>query len=130
MKRIIYLVIAITGNALGTALMAETNLGMTAWGSSSLNVSNFFNVSLGTGFIILSFVFYSIAVIIRRKFIWLEAVESAIFLLSFSFLADFFICLVPSLNDVTYIVRLLITFTSEHCCSSNGCISSCSSTKS
>ena len=54
MRKLGYLSIAVVGNALGTALMAETNLGMTAWGSGSLNFSNYFNISLGFGFVILS----------------------------------------------------------------------------
>ena len=83
MKKVLYLVIAVVGNALGTAFMAETNLGMTAWGAGSLNFAKYFDLSLGTGFIILSVFFYLTATIIRRKFILIEMIQSFLFLFSF-----------------------------------------------
>jgi len=108
MRKVWYLVIAITGNALGTALMEETDLGMTAWGSAARNFSNYFDISLGMGFIILSVFFYVLATCIRREFILNEMIQSTIFLLSFSFLSDFFIYLIPSLSNLNDFFRLLI----------------------
>ena len=103
---VLYLLIAVFGNALGTALMANTNMGMTAWGSSAKNVSVFFNVSLGTGFIILSIVFYSTAMIIRKRIILRELILSTIFLFSFSILADFFTALIPDMSEAMLWIRV------------------------
>ncbi len=108
MKKVWYLIIAVTGNALGTALMYETGLGMTAWGSSASNVSNFFDVNIGYGFIILSIVFYTLATLIRGKFLVRELIESTVFLLSFSFLTDYFVYLMPSFVDLNIALKLLI----------------------
>lgn len=108
MRTVIYLVIAITGNALGTALMANSSLGMTAWGSSASNVGSYFHLSIGLGFIILSVLFYGVSIIIRKKFDFIEFIESTIFLLSFSFLADAFINLLPSFIELNMVYRVMI----------------------
>ena len=108
MRKGLYLFIAVVGNAFGTALMAKTDLGMTAWGSSASNVSSFFDINLGFGFVILSVFFYVMAIIIRKKFILREMIGSMIFLLTFSFLADLFILLIPSFIDSNFILRLSI----------------------
>lgn len=108
MRTVFYLVIAILGNALGTAIMAETNLGMTAWGSGAANVGNFLSISVGQAFIVLSVVFYILATFLRRQFILKEMIESIIFLLSFSFLADYFITLMPDLSNLGYAVKLIV----------------------
>ncbi len=108
MRTILYLMIAIIGNALGTALMASSSLGMTAWGSGASNVGSFFHLSIGIGFIILSVLFYGLSVIIRRKFNLIEMIESTIFLLSFSFLADVFIDLLPSFIGINIVYRIMI----------------------
>ena len=88
--------------------MAKTNLGMTAWGSGASNTASFLNVSIGQAFIILSVLFYILALIIRKKFIFKEMIESAVFLFSFSFLADFFITLMPDLEHLALGLLLLI----------------------
>lgn len=108
MRTVLYLVIAILGNALGTAIMAETNLGMTAWGSAASNTGNLLNISIGQAFIVLSVVFYVFATLLRREFKLKEMIESIIFLLSFSFLSDFFISLMPNLSNLNYVLMLLI----------------------
>jgi len=107
-KTIGYLIIAITGNALGTAIMQQTNIGMTAWGSSALNTSNFLGVSLGNGFIILSVFFYIIAVIIARKLHVKAMLLSIVFLLSFAYLTDVFLVLVPNFEHLPYIIRVIL----------------------
>lgn len=109
MKRLIgYLLIAIFGNALGTALMEQTNIGMTAWGSSALNVSNYLDVSLGTGFIILSVFFYSVAIVLARKIILKQGLYSALFLVSYAYLTDLFLFVIPSFESYPYIFRIII----------------------
>jgi len=108
MRRFFYLLIAIIGNALGTALMSQTNIGMTAWGSSALNISNYFGFSIGTGFVILSIVFYIIATLIRKKFILKELLQSFIFLFSFAIFTDIFISYMPSFENLSYLLILLL----------------------
>jgi uncharacterized membrane protein YczE len=108
MKKLLYLIIAVIGNALGTALMSETRLGMTAWGSGVKNFSYFFNISLGVGFVILSIFFNVLANIIRRKINVMEFIQSFLFLFTFGFLTDFFIALLPSLGDFSLLIRLCI----------------------
>jgi len=108
MKKIIYLSIAILGNALGTAIMEASNIGMTAWGSSSLNTAAFFNLELWAGFMILSILFYFIAVIIRKKFILSEFINSFLFMIGFSIFTSIFMKIVPDLEYLNYVYRAII----------------------
>lgn len=108
MKKIVYLSIAIVGNALGTAVMEASNIGMTAWGSSSLNTAAFFNLDLWAGFMILSFLFYFIAVLIRKKFIMSEFIQSFLFMIGFSLFTSFFMRIVPDLEYLNYVFRAII----------------------
>ncbi len=108
MRTVSYLIIAILGNALGTAIMAETSLGMTAWGSGASNTAQLLHITIGQAFIVLSVLFYVIATAIRKKFILKEMMESLIFLLSFSFLADYFISLMPDLSELGFVLLLSI----------------------
>ena len=103
-----YLLIAIIGNALGTALMEQTNIGMTAWGSSALNTANFLGITLGNGFIVLSVFFYIVALLIARKVDFLAMFLSFVFLFSFAYLTDFFLLLVPDFSTLPYIIRIII----------------------
>lgn len=107
MKTVLYLLIAILGNALGTAIMSTTDLGMTAWGSGASNTGYLLGITLGQAFIVLSVLFYVFATIIRKKFILREMIESTVFLLSFSFLSDLFISLMPDLGVLPYWLLLL-----------------------
>jgi uncharacterized membrane protein YczE len=109
-KKFIYLIFAVVGNALGTALMSNTDLGLSAWGSAAKNFSNFFNISFGTGFIILAMLFYLIAVIIRKKVILIEALLSFLFLISFGLLSDLFIHWIPLMTELNIILKVLINF--------------------
>ncbi len=108
MKKTWYLIIAIIGNALGTAIMNNTSLGMTAWGSSAKNISNLFGVTVGQAFIILSVFFYVVAIIIAKKFVLIKFVESFLFLFGFAFCSDFFISIIPDLSHLAYVFRLLL----------------------
>lgn len=105
MRKVGYLVIAIVGNALGTVLMNSTSLGMTAWGASSSNVANFFHLSLSNGFLILSIIFYITAVLIRRKFIWNEFLQSFAFMFGFKLFTDLFAIMVPDLTGINIFLR-------------------------
>jgi len=108
MRKFWYLIIAIVGNALGTAIMNNTSLGMTAWGSSAKNISNLFGVSVGQAFIILSVFFYLVAILIARKFVFRKFIESFLFLFGFAFCSDFFISIIPDLSQLSYMLRLLL----------------------
>jgi uncharacterized protein len=110
-KKIFYLMIAVIGNALGTALMSNTDLGFTAWGSAAKNFSYFFEISFGTAFIILATIFYLIALLISKKFVILDTVLSFLFLISFGLLSDLLIELIPQMTELDYLLRLLINFT-------------------
>ena len=106
MRRFWQLSIAVLGNALGTALMDSSNMGLTAWGIGAKNLSLYFDVSLGFGFIILSIFFYSISVIIRKKFILREFIESFAFLFAFSIFTNYFATIMPDIRSWNFIIRL------------------------
>lgn len=106
-KFLLYMLIAITGNALGTALMDLSNLGLTAWGSASKNVAVYYDVYLGTAFVILSVIFYTIACLIRKRFDFKELIFSSIALFAFGGLTNFFIEILPPL-DATLFIRVIL----------------------
>lgn len=111
MKKTIFLLIcAVIGNALGTALMTNTSLGLTAWGSAAYNIGRFFHISFGTAFIIMAIIFYFVALLISKRFNIVETVLSLAFLVSFGMLSDLFIYIIPDLTEINYIFRLLINF--------------------
>ena len=107
-RQTVYLTIAIIGNALGSAIMKQTDIGMTAWGSSALNTSNYLGITLGEGFIVLSVFFYIVAVILAKRFDYKHMFFSALFLFSFAYLTDFFLLFVPRFIQLPYIIRILI----------------------
>lgn len=109
-RKIIYLIISVLGNALGTALMTNTHLGLTAWGSAALNLASFFSISFGTSFIIMAIFFYVIALMIRKKIKLIETLLSTLFLVSFGLLSDLFIAIIPDLIDLELYLRILINF--------------------
>jgi uncharacterized membrane protein YczE len=111
MKRTIFLLIcAVIGNALGTALMTNTSLGLTAWGSAAFNIGRFLNISFGTAFIIMAIVFYLIAILISKKINIIETILSFAFLFSFGMLSDLFIWLIPNMTEWNFVLRLVINF--------------------
>ena len=109
-RKIIYLIISVLGNALGTALMTNTHLGLTAWGSAALNLAGFFSISFGTAFILMAIFFYVIALMIRKKIKLIETLLSTLFLVSFGLLSDLFISIIPDLIDLELYLRILINF--------------------
>lgn len=109
-KKLFILLCSVIGNALGTALMTNTRLGLTVWGSAAKNVSIFFNISFGTAFIILAIAFFMIAISINRKMRPNEMLMSLIFLISFGLLSDLFIFVIPDFSDLHYMFRLIINF--------------------
>ena len=108
MRKAWYLLIAVSGNALGTVLMNSTGLGMTAWGASSSNVANFFMWPLSRGFLLLSVLFYITAILIRKKFILLEMVLSFSFMIGFMLFTDMFTELFPDLSSLHIFLRVII----------------------
>ena len=90
--------------------MAQTDIGMTAWGSSALNTANFLGLSLGNGFIVLSVFFYIVALLIAKKIDLIKMIQSFIFLFSFAYLTDLFLLFVPDFTVLPYIVRIVINF--------------------
>lgn len=108
MKTVGYLVLAIIGNGVGSALMYQTHLGMSAWGASAANLSQFLSITPGLAFLIVSTVFYVLAISLRRSFIWKEAILSFLFLLSFSSVLDGVIYILPSFDSLSFIIRIII----------------------
>ncbi len=110
MKKALYLFIAVIGNGLGSALMFQADLGMSAWGSAAANVSNAITfLSPGEAFIILGILFYIVALIIHKKVILYDLVLSLLFLVSFSTLLDFFLFIIPDFSVMEMWIRLLVS---------------------
>jgi len=101
MKHPRFLLIAVLGNALGLALMLETDLGASAWGAAISNTSAFLRISEGISVIVVSVFFYLIAVVLNNRFSWKEALYSLAFLLSFGTLLDVFLWLLPDVSVYT-----------------------------
>lgn len=80
--------------------MLQTNLGASAWGAAATNVSRFFDITEGLGFLVVSLVFYGIAIVLRKSFVLWDALWSLGFLLSFSTLLDGFLWLIPDLSSL------------------------------
>lgn len=107
-KKLFILLCSVIGNALGTALMTNTTMGLTVWGSAAKNVSLFFNISFGTAFIVLAIAFFAIALMINRHMKPIEMLMSLIFLILFGLLSDLFIFLIPDFSNLHYMIRLVI----------------------
>lgn len=110
MKKGLYLIFALLFNSLGTAFMLKSNLGMTVWGGTALSASRFFGVSFGMGFLILSFLFYGIAVYFSRDFKLPKAILAFLSMYLYGIMSDYFISIVPDLTHLSFSVRLLIDF--------------------
>lgn len=110
MKKIYVLAIAVVLNALGQSLMAQTEFGMTAWGMAAVNLRNFANISLGMSFIVLSVFSYIVASLIRKRFDWIEMIQSFLFLFAFGLLTDLFVSLIPNLSMEILFIRFVINF--------------------
>lgn len=108
MKKATYLLAAVIGNGFGSAIMFQTHLGMSAYGASASNVSLFFGISPGFAFIVLSALFYVVAILVRKRFVFHEFVLSTLFLLTFSFLLDLFILLLPDFTNYPLYLKLII----------------------
>lgn len=106
MKQAYLLIIAVLGNGLGSALMFQTHLGMSAWGAAASNVSLFFDISPGTAFVLVSLLFYLIAIALRGSVKLLDTFLSMVFLVTFSLLLDGFIALLPDLSSQSLLLRL------------------------
>ena len=107
MKQYIWLLIVVLGNGLGSALMFQTHLGMSAWGAAASNVSLFFDITPGTAFVFVSAVFYLFAILLSGRIRLLDTLLSVLFLVTFSLLLDLFIQILPDLSSSTMIVRIL-----------------------
>ena len=107
MRKLYTLGYAVILNAFAQSLMAETKLGMTAWGVAAVNMEEYVGISLGTAFIILSVFAYFVACIIRRKYYLREMIESFAFLFAFGLLTDLFVYLLPDLSVHSLLVRYL-----------------------
>jgi uncharacterized membrane protein YczE len=107
-RKLFFLFCSVLGNALGTALMTNTNLGLTAWGSAAKNFANFSDITFGTAFIILALVFYLIAIMMKKKINIYDTLMSLGFLVSFGLLSDLLIALIPNMIDLGIGIRILI----------------------
>ncbi|QMS84591.1 DUF6198 family protein [Candidatus Xianfuyuplasma coldseepsis] len=109
MRKFIYLIIAVLGNGLGSAMMYESTIGMSAWGSAAANVSAISDaITPGLAFMIVSIVFFIIAIIIHKKVILYEIFFSLVFLVSFSTIMDMFIVMLPDMSSWSFSMRLLV----------------------
>jgi len=107
-KRLLYLGYAILFNALGTALMAESDLGMSAWGTAAINLSKFLGVSLGLAFNIVAVVFYLFALLIMKKFSLKEALFSFGFSIFFGLFSDIFMYMIPDIPESLVSLRIIV----------------------
>lgn len=110
MKKAFYLLLAIIGNGIGSAIMFQTHLGMSAWGASASNVSLFLGITPGIAFLLVSVLFYVIAILVRKEFVLKDCLLSTVFLLSFSFLLDLFISVLPDFSTLSLALKVLINF--------------------
>ncbi|GEM_PF-1655718 len=110
MKKIPYLIVAIIGNGLGSAIMFRTHVGMSAWGTSAANVSYALDITPGMAFIVVSVVFYVVSIVIRKRFVPLEMLLSMLFLLGFSGVLDFFVGVLPDFGVMRLFIRVAINF--------------------
>ena len=110
MRKFHTLIFAVILNALGQALMAQTEFGMTAWGVAAINLSNFSRISLGTSFILLSVLAYFLACLIRSKYDMKEMIQSFTFLFAFGILTDIFVYLIPNLGLEHILLRFALNF--------------------
>ena len=108
MKKAFYLVLAIIGNGLGSAIMFQTHLGMSAWGTAAINLSNYLNIYLGLAFNIVAVAFYIIALILMKRFSIKEAVLSFAFSLSFGLFSDIFMYIIPDIPNNLLVVRSIV----------------------
>lgn len=108
MKQLGLLLLAAIGNGLGSALMFETHIGMSAWGAAASNLSLYFGMSPGVAFIHVSLWFYLIAIILNKTFVVREMFFSMCFLVAFSALMDGFIWLIPDMSNVSLFLRIAI----------------------
>ncbi len=110
MKRKYLMVIAIIGNAFGTALMANTNLGLSVWGSVAFGVKEFYGIGLGSAFLGLSVLFYIVAVILYKNFNLKACLESFAFAIGFGTFTDFFVKVLPDLSQSSLLLRTSTNF--------------------
>lgn len=108
MKQLGLLLIAVCGNAFGLALMLETDLGASVWGSAVSNISAFFSITEGVSMIVMSLVFYAIAVLIQQTVSLLDAAMSIAFLVTYGTLLNGFIYLIPNLSELSVIILILL----------------------
>ena len=108
MKQLGLLLLAAVGNGLGSAIMFETHIGMSAWGSAASNMSLFFGMSPGVAFIHISIWFYLIAVILNKTIVLRDMFLSMAFLIAFSGLMDGFIALIPDLTSMSMVSRIAL----------------------
>ncbi len=108
MKMFKYLSMAVLLNAFGTALMAKSNLGMSAWGSAAINFGKFTSLSLGVSFSIIAVFFYLVALYMVKKFSVLNALYSFAFAFSYGFFIDIFVFILPNTESYPYFGKFLI----------------------
>ncbi|MGD9909878.1 MAG: DUF6198 family protein [Candidatus Izemoplasmatales bacterium] len=107
--KISLLFVAILCNGLGSAITYQTKLGMSAYGASAANISNYLpGVTPGIAFILISAVMYIAAVLIHKKITWIDFLGSLLFLLLFSSVLDLFIMIIPQMEFWPLVLRVLM----------------------
>ncbi len=109
-NKLLFLICSVFGNALGTALMTQTGLGLTAWGSAAKNVADFYGITFGTAFIIIALIFYGIALIMQKKVEIMSTFMSLAFLITFGLLSDVLIHWIPDMTGLLIQFRIIINF--------------------
>ncbi|WP_408869121.1 YczE/YyaS/YitT family protein [Brochothrix campestris] len=107
-KILLYLFISLNLNAFGNALTIKINLGSAPWTGLSTNAAFFFDVPIsvtltivGVTALIINYFAYKQASLKRSFF-------NLLFLLSFSYLVDFWYYLIPDITIDAYLIRLLL----------------------
>ncbi|XMB86546.1 DUF6198 family protein [Mycoplasmatota bacterium WC44] len=108
MRNIKYLIISVLFNAFGTAMMANSELGLSAWGAGATNIANYYSLSLGAAFNIIAVLSYIVAIIILRRFNLKEAVMSFVFAFSFGFFVDLFMYMLPDFGLSSLLIRVIV----------------------
>ncbi len=89
-QTIFYLTVSILINAMGNGLTVALNLGSAMWTASAVNISNYFNIQLGSIMVGLGVTCIVINAIINKKVDWKKILGNLVFMVPFSYLVAMF----------------------------------------
>jgi len=108
MKKLFYLSVAILCNAVGIGLMTKSEMGMTVWGSSAFSVSEYFSISLGLSFFIISVIFYLAGAVIVKRINFFKMLQSFVFAILYGLLLDQLLLLTSDILVSSLVMRLIV----------------------